>query len=321
MGLCRFAPRKRSLFSGFCFCGFTRLIPGLEPDSAPRFFFHAGAFCASYCKVHFAKADKVNLVVQKPFMKPKIIPILARWLSLASILLAIPLWALIARLSGLPKFILPAPADVWARFLETLGDGSLLHHTGITLVEVLLGLWAGTLFATIVGYMLAKSRALEKILSPYLVASQAVPIVAIAPLLVIWLGDGILSKVVICALIVFFPVLVNTVVGVRAVSASLYDLMNSLRATRWQILWKLELPASLPILLGGLRIGATLSVIGAIVGELVDAEQGLGFLLQLGDFQYDTSMVFVAVFMLVALALSLYGAVTLLERRFLKRQK
>lgn len=225
------------------------------------------------------------------------------------------------RVSDLPKFILPSPMDVWLRFIKTLQDGSLIRHTSITFIEVIFGLLVGTLFATIIGYILAKSKTLEKILSPYLVASQAIPIVAIAPLLVIWLGDGILSKVVICALIVFFPVLINTIVGVRAVSAPLYDLMNSLRAKRWQILFKLEIPASLPVLLGGLRIGATLSVIGAIVGELVDAEQGLGFLLQLGDFQYDTSMVFVAVFMLIGLALFLYGMVTLLERKFLKWQK
>jgi NitT/TauT family transport system permease protein len=172
----------------------------------------------------------------------------------------------------------------------------------------------------VVGYALARSRTLERVLSPYLVASQAVPVVAIAPLLVIWLGDGILSKVVICALIVFFPVLVNTIVGVRAVPPALYDLMNSLHASRTQILWKVEVPASLPVLLGGLRIGATLSVIGAIVGELVGAQSGLGFLLQIGKFQYDTPLVFVAVFTLVALALVLYGAVTLLERKFLKWQ-
>lgn len=257
----------------------------------------------------------------KTIMKPKSIHSLSRWLSLASILLAIPLWALLVRLSGLPKFILPSPVDVWSRLIEAVSDGSLLYHTGVTLAEVILGLLAGVCFATVVGYLLAKSKTLESVLSPYLVASQAIPIVAIAPLLVIWLGDGILSKVVICALIVFFPVLVNTIVGVRAVSPSLYDLMNSLHATRWQILWKLELPASLPVLLGGLRIGATLSVIGAIVGELVDAQKGLGYLLQLGDFQYDTSMVFVAVFMLVGLALSLYGVVTLLDRQFLKWQK
>jgi len=254
-------------------------------------------------------------------MKPKTLQTLSRWLGLISILLAIPAWSLLVQISGLPKFILPAPIDVWSRLLEALQDGSLLRHTGVTLLEILLGLLTGVLFATIAGYALAKSRSLERVLSPYLVASQAVPIVAIAPLLVIWLGDGILSKVVICALIVFFPVLVNTVVGLRAVPPSLYDLMRSLRANRWQILWKLEVPASLPVLLGGLRIGATLSVIGAIVGELVDAQEGLGFLLKLGDFQYDTSMVFVAVFVLVVLALALYGLVTLLERRFLKWQK
>ncbi len=241
--------------------------------------------------------------------------------AILSIVFALLAWQLTVQWTQLPRFILPAPMDVWSRFLKALNDGSLIYHTGITLAEIVLGLLVGITFATMLGYALAKSRSLEKILSPYLVASQAIPIVAIAPLLVIWLGDGILSKVVICALIVFFPVLVNTVVGVRAVPLALYDLMHSIRATRWQILLKLEIPASLPIMLGGLRIGATLSVIGAIVGELVDAEQGLGFLLQLGDFQYDTSMVFVAVFMLIALALSMYGVVTLLERKFLKWQK
>jgi len=242
-------------------------------------------------------------------------------LGLASILIGLLAWYLITRNSGIPNFILPSPLSVWTRFLRAINDGSLPYHTVVTLIEILLGLLAGVVFATIVGYILAKSRALEKVLSPYLVASQAIPVVAIAPLLVIWLGEGILSKVVICALIVFFPVLVNTIVGVRAVPTALYDLMNSLHASRAQILWKVEVPASLPIFLGGLRIGATLSVIGAIVGELVDAEEGLGFLLQLGDFQYDTPMVFVAVFTLIALALMLYGIVTLLEKRFLKWQE
>jgi NitT/TauT family transport system permease protein len=232
----------------------------------------------------------------------------SRWLGLFSIILGVLAWGLIARLSGLPRFILPSPQDVWTRLLKSLADGSLLYHTSVTLLEITLGLLVGVTFATMLGYM------------PYLVASQAVPVVAIAPLLVIWLGHGIISKVVICALIVFFPVLVNTIVGVRAVPPALYDMMNSLRASRWQVMSKLEVPASLPVLLGGLRIGATLSVIGAIVGELVDAKAGLGYLLKVGDFQYDTSMVFVAVIMLVALALALYGIVTLLEKRFLKWQ-
>jgi NitT/TauT family transport system permease protein len=151
-----------------------------------------------------------------------------------------------------------------------------------------------------------------------LVASQAVPTVAIAPLLVIWFGPGIYSKVLICSLIVFFPVLVNTVVGLRAVPDNLRDLMRSLHATRMQTLRLLELPAALPVLLGGLRIGATLSVIGAVVGELVGADRGLGFLINVGRGQYDTALVFVGVFTLVVLALSLYGLVILLEKRLLR---
>jgi len=259
-------------------------------------------------------------------MNPNFIRTLSRntnrgWLGLLSIFLGLFAWQLVARYSGIPPFILPSPLSVWSRFMRAFNDGSLLHHTRITLVEILLGLLAGVIFATIMGYILAKSRSLERVLSPYLVASQAIPVIAIAPLLVLWLGDGILSKIVICALIVFFPVLVNTIVGVRAVPSALYDLMNSLHASRSQILWKVEVPASLPVFLGGLRIGATLSVIGAVVGELVGAEEGLGFLLQLGDFQYDTAMVFVAVFMLIALALMLYGFVILLEKRFVKWQE
>ncbi len=253
-------------------------------------------------------------------MKTKILQRIP-FLGISSLLAGLFAWEMISRVSGLPKFILPAPLDVWQSFVESLLDGKLLYHTAITLSEVLLGMLAGVTFATLVGYALAKSRALEKILAPYLVASQAVPIVAIAPLLVLWLGDGILSKVVICALIVFFPVLVNTIVGIRAVPAALYDLMRTMRATRWQILFKLEVPAALPILFGGLRVGATLSVIGAIVGELVDAEQGLGYMLQLGDFQYDTSMVYVAVFMLIFLALGLYGMVAQIEKRLLRWQE
>ncbi len=206
------------------------------------------------------------------------------------------------------------------RFLRALLDGSLFFHAGVTLFEILTGLLVGALAATVLGYLVAKSRALERVLSPYLVASQAVPLVAIAPLLVIWFGPGIFSKILICALIVFFPVLVNTVVGVRAVPTALHDLMRSLNATRGQILLKLEIPAALPVFLGGLRVGATLSVIGAVVGELVGADMGLGFLINVGRGQYDTALVFVAIFALVTLALCLYGLVALAEKRLLEWQ-
>jgi NitT/TauT family transport system permease protein len=179
----------------------------------------------------------------------------------------------------------------------------------------------GSATATFTGYALARSPLLERMLSPYLVASQAVPVVAIAPLLVIWFGPGLFSKVLICALIVFFPVLVNTVVGLRAVPQNLRDLMSALHASQAQILWHLEIPAALPVLLGGLRIGATLSVIGAVVGEFVGAKSGLGFLINVGRGLYDTALVFVSVFTLVALALSLYGLVAWLESRLLAWQR
>jgi len=243
------------------------------------------------------------------------------WTAFVSLAAALLGWWLVGRFAGLPAFILPAPEQVAVRFWKALTDGSLLVHTAATLTEVLLGLLAGTAAAVTLGYAIAKSRLFEQLVSPYLVATQAIPIVAVAPLLVIWFGPGLFSKVLICALIVFFPVLVNTVVGVRAVPRPFQDLMHSLRATRGQILRMLEVPAALPVLLGGLRIGATLSVIGAVVGELVGSDHGLGFLVNSARGLYDTALVFVAVLTLILLALALYGVVAMLEKKLLSWQE
>ncbi|MFN2304417.1 MAG: ABC transporter permease, partial [Anaerolineales bacterium] len=196
----------------------------------------------------------------------------------------------------------------------------IITHLFATLLEVLVGLLLGGITATILGYLLSKSTTLEKIISPYLVASQSIPIVAIAPLIVIWFGPGIFSKILICSLTVFFPILINTVVGLREVPQDLRDLMRSLHATKTQTFIKLEIPAALPIFFGGLRVGATLSVIGAVVGELVGSDRGLGFLINVGRGQYDTALVFVSVITLILLAMSLYGLVLLLENRFLAWQ-
>ena len=146
------------------------------------------------------------------------------------------------------------------------------------------------------------------------------PIVAIAPLLIIWFGAGIASKVIICALLVFFPMLVNTVLGMRNIPPELRDLMRSLEATPLQTFWHLELPAALPILLGGLKVSATLSVIGAVVGEFVSASAGLGYLINFGRGIYDTPLVIAAVFTLTGLALLLYGLAAWLERILLDWQ-
>jgi NitT/TauT family transport system permease protein len=238
-----------------------------------------------------------------------------------SLLLAWVAWELVTRFGRVPEFILPSPGSVWRHFLLALADGSLLSNSAVTLLEVLCGLAVGVTLAVVLGYLLARSVRLEQALSPYVIASQSVPVVAIAPLLVIWLGSGISSKVLISALIVFFPVLVNTIVGLRSVPDDLRDLMRSLQATWWQTFSLLEIRAALPVLLGGLRIGATLSVIGAVVGEFVGADRGLGFLINQSRGLYNTALVFVAVFTLIFMAMGLYGLVVLLEARLLSWQQ
>jgi NitT/TauT family transport system permease protein len=242
------------------------------------------------------------------------------WLVPMTLLAALLIWQAVVQLAGLPAFILPAPGEVGRRLVEALVDGSLLRHTMATMIEVVGGMAIGILVATSLGYVLAKSPPVERILAPYIVASQSVPVVAIAPLLVIWFGSGRLSKILISALIVFFPILVNTVVGVRSVPEDLRDLMRSLRATRWQTFYLLEAPAAMPVLLGGLKVGATLSVIGAVVGEFVAADEGLGFLINVARGLYDTSLVFVSVFVLVTIALGFYAVVALMERWLLSWQ-
>ena len=239
-------------------------------------------------------------------------------LAVLSLVAFLALWQGIIWVSGYPAFIIPPPMAVVKRLGDLVANGTLWFHAGVTLQEVLAGLGLGTLVATVLGYVLAHSPLAERVLAPFIIASQSVPTVAIAPLLVIWFDTGLLSKVLVCALIVFFPILVNTVVGLRTVERGLRDLMRTLESSRWQTVWLLELPAALPVLLGGLKVGATLAVIGAVVGEFVAADRGLGYLLKAGQQVYDTPQVFVGIGALVVLAQALYGAVALAERGLLR---
>ena len=227
------------------------------------------------------------------------------------------LWEGLVRWRDYPPFILPRPIDVWNKFLLMMSDGSLWQHAGATFIEIVAGLILGLSVATVLGYILAKSSTLNQLLSPYIVALQAFPIIAVAPLLVIWIGDSLIRTILICALTLFFPALVNTIVGLRSVEPELLAMMRSLRATRWQIFIKLETPSALPVLFGGLKVGATLAVIGAVIGEFVGADRGLGFLINLSRGLLDTPMLFVALFTLVGIALGLYTFVSLLEHHFL----
>ena len=274
--------------------------------------------------VHNQKHEQWQIEIAEPKRSRVVLQALLRSpivSTLASGIVLLIAWQLLVTLGGYEKFLLPAPLDVWEQFVLVVQDGRLARHTLITVSEVIPGVLIGCSLAAVLGYILAKSALAERLVGPYLVASQAIPIIAVAPLLTLWVPNTYWSRVVVAVLVVFFPILVNMVTGMRSVSAELYELMHSLKATRWQIFRKLELPAALPILLSGLRVGVTLSVIGALVGEFVQPRNvGLGFMLVTARYQFKTPLVFVILLTLGAMALSLYGIVWLIERRLLRWQ-
>ena len=225
------------------------------------------------------------------------------------------LWKLVVVVGGYPVFILPAPEVVARRLVEALVDGTLVGHAAATLLEISLGFAVGATLALVAGYVLARSRIAERVLSPYLVAAQATPVLALAPLIALWFGTGLTSKVIICALVVFFPVAVSVMVGIRSVDDRLLELGRSLRATRRQILTTLEIPAALPAILGGFRIGVTLAVIGAVISEWAAPERGLGALILLARGSlFDTPLLFASLVTLAFVGVTLYLAVVLVER-------
>jgi NitT/TauT family transport system permease protein len=224
-------------------------------------------------------------------------------------------WKAVVVVGNYPTFILPGPELVAQRFVGAWLDGTMWPHASVTLIEIGLGFAVGSGVALALGYLLARSRLAERLLSPYIVAAQATPVLVLAPLLVLWLGTGLLPKIVICALIVFFPVAVATMVGIRSVDRRLLELGRSLRATPRQVLLKLELPAALPQILGGMRVGATLAVIGAIVGEWAGADRGLGVLINLARGSlFDFPLMFATLATIALIALTLYVLVLLVER-------
>ncbi len=239
---------------------------------------------------------------------------------LLSVGLAVLVWQMgVQWIADTPRrFLLPTPAEVLARFVKLSADGTLAFHARVTLVEMGLGLLVGTTLAVLLGYGVAHSRLLAYLLEPVIVTSQAVPIVALAPLLTVWFGPKLASKVVVCALIVFFPILVNVVAGLKGIDPRLRDLFRMLEAPRYKVLLDLEIPAALPSFLAGLRVSGTLAGMGAVVGEFVASTQGLGYLVKQGQNLYDMPMMFVAIITLMAIALTVYGVLSLVERHALR---
>jgi NitT/TauT family transport system permease protein len=241
-----------------------------------------------------------------------------RWLEMLavplSLVVGVLLWKWLVVARDIPAFILPPPERVAARFVSAVADGTWWNETRVTLVESLLGFALGFVIANVLGYLLAHIPLLERLVGAYIPASQALPIIAIAPLLILWLGYGQAPKVVAAALMVFFPMLINTVSGLRQIEPSLREVAQVYGANRWQTLVHVEVPLALPTILSGVKISFTLAVTGATVAEFMGADHGLGVLLNVSRGLFDTPLLFVALITLVGLAMLAYGLVSLLER-------
>ncbi|HLW59399.1 MAG TPA: ABC transporter permease [bacterium] len=221
-------------------------------------------------------------------------------------------WEWGVRTFGVPFYILPAPSRI-ARLLVADG-GLLLGEAAVTLEEILLGFAIAAVVGTALALLIFSSRLVERGVYPLIIASQTIPVFAIAPLLIVWLGYGMLSKVAMTALIVFFPIVVNTVDGLRAADPDAVNLLRILGATPAQVLFKIRAPAALPFVFSGIRIAVATSVIGAVIGEWVGATQGLGFLMIHANAQLQIDLVFAAIVYLSVMAIGLFLAVSGVER-------
>jgi putative hydroxymethylpyrimidine transport system permease protein len=244
-----------------------------------------------------------------------------RWLAPLAIVLALlgawelaAQWDLLADALSVEPFLIPAPSDVAQSLWD---DRELLAENGwVTLQEVLLGFGLAVIAGVGFAVALHLSPALRRALYPLLVASQTIPIIVVAPILVVWFGFGIGPKLAIIALICFFPITVNTLDGLRSVDPELRKLMRTLHASRWQTLRRVEAPAALPYFFSGAKIAVAVAVIGAVFGEWAGSDEGLGHLMLQASAQLLTARVFAAVVVLSAFAIALFGLLTLLERRF-----
>jgi NitT/TauT family transport system permease protein len=226
--------------------------------------------------------------------------------SAIAIIVALVLWQAAAERAVLPAYVLPLPGKVLAAWVQLLSNGALLRHISATLSEALAGFGVALVIGAMLAYPLARSETLSRLASPFIATTQALPMIALAPLLVMWFGLGITSKVIICALIVFFPILVNTMVGLRSIDRELLEAGRTLGASAPQMLWYVELPLALRPVLGGVRLGLTLAMTGAIVGEFVASDAGLGYLMILSRTNFDAAMVFAAALTVAAISTLLY---------------
>jgi NitT/TauT family transport system permease protein len=234
---------------------------------------------------------------------------------LAIVIIAI--WEGACRVFDISPLILPAPSAIATRLYMLVGSGNIWPHLWATAVEIVSGFVFGVIAGLVIGAMVSLIPVVERLVYPYLVALQTLPKVAIAPLFIIWFGYGLTSKIVITALVCFFPILVSVVAGFHSTDRDHLDMMKAFGATEWQTLVRLRVPSAMVLIFAGLEIAAVLAVIGAIVGEFVGAQVGLGYLIVALNFSLDVPGVFAVLIVLSAIGLLMHGAMRYAARRYI----
>lgn len=242
-----------------------------------------------------------------------------RLISLGTLAALLLLWESFVRLREVPALILPAPSRIAANLWRHTASGYLLKHLSVTLIEIGAGFVLGACLGIGLGLLVSRSTTVYQVIQPYIIASQAMPKLALAPLLVIWFGYGLTPKIVITALVCFFPVFESTTAGLRYVDPAQLSLFRSYRATEWQILIKLRWPTAIPYVFSGLRAAIVLSVVGAVISEFIGASRGLGAVIVAAQGMMDTTLIFSSFITLTLIGIGLYQGCRWVEEKLLRQ--
>lgn len=241
---------------------------------------------------------------------------LKNWLSpTLTLIVLLAIWQFVTSTAMVPAYLIPQPRDVATAAWVLFSSGTILPHLATTASEMVLGFVLGSIVALVAAFVVAEYREVERCVYPFVVALQSMPKVALAPLLIVWFGFGLASKVVLVALICFFPVFVNALTGMQAARSELVDLYKAFSAPRWKIFLDVKLPSAAGAIFAGLQVGLVLALLGAVVGEFVAAQQGLGSLIQASSLNFDVPTMFVCIIMLAAMGSAASALVRFAHRR------
>jgi NitT/TauT family transport system permease protein len=226
-------------------------------------------------------------------------------------------WQLYVTIFKVPSYLLPGPAELFQSMIKLFTTGGVMKHISVTMEEILVGTAIGIVIGLVLGYIMAKIRFIERLVMPFVIIVQTAPKISLAPLFILWMGLGIESKAALVILVVSFPIMINEVSAIRSIEVDVYNLMKILKASRLQVFFHIELPYSVEMLLSGIKLALTQAMTGAVIGEMIGAKAGLGYLLTLGSETYDIKMILNAVILLSVIGLALYLVSELIERKAL----